>query len=436
RLQHARVPAGPWAALWRLRFWIWTSVVILFVGVLSYINLYTFFVRQQNDPSAWASYSTAETIAANEIVNHAAHDDIVLTAVFDRTPTLLFLAGNVTNIQRWTSTQPLPLIRYDHTRGAVMLFDETMLPTYYEAQRLYPGGKFTQWHAPAGGGPVLYEAVLTPHDLNAVQGIQAEYFSGDAASGEPVKRETLRRASVDWSEEPPLLAPFMARLSGTLQVPQYGEYGFDLRGGSGASLWIDEYPIGCQRILLASGTHSLRIDIPGTAQRLELLWQPRGAREFQPMPASALFHFPVTSSGLLGSYYPTPDWTGKPAFMQVDPRIAFYFHIVPLHRPYSVEWTGALFAPVTGTYTLGLYSVDGSWLKLDKQPLIANPAGHTEIDSIVFLSQGWHAINILFQDHTGGTRIYLYWTPPDSTKPELVPSRYLSPPMGHLPLSP
>jgi beta-glucosidase len=143
----------------------------------------------------------------------------------------------------------------------------------------------------------------------------------------------------------------------------------------------------------------------------------------------------VTNSGLLGSYYPTPDWTGPPAFTQVDPQLAYYFHIIPLPRPYSVRWTGQLFAPGTGTYAFEIFSVDGSKLILNGKTVVDNPEGRTSITGSASLSQGWHDVQVDFSDRTSGTQIYLYWTPPGGER-ELVPPRYLSPPMGAYPASP
>jgi hypothetical protein len=144
----------------------------------------------------------------------------------------------------------------------------------------------------------------------------------------------------------------------------------------------------------------------------------------------------VTNNGLLGAYYPSPDWSGEPAFTQIDPGIDYYFHIIPLPRPYTVEWTGKLFAPTTGEYRFALNSVDNSQLKLDNSLVVDNPNGHTTIEGNISLTQGWHDINVRFADKTGGTQIYLYWTPPGSNESVLVPARDLLPPMGQYPANP
>jgi hypothetical protein len=66
--------------------------------------------------------------------------------------------------------------------------------------------------------------------------------------------------------------------------------------------------------------------------------------------------------------------------------------------------------------------------------VVDNPKGRTTIEGEASLEQGWHDITVRFSDRTGGTQIYLYWTPPGVSERQLVPSRYLSPPMGRYPV--
>ncbi len=415
---------------------LWNVSLVALLALVTYLNFDTFFDKQKNDPSAWASYSAGETIVANEMNRLAASSDFVLSAAYDKYPTVRFLAGDVTNYQRWTVTDRLPLVRDDTGRGVVMLFDEKLLSTYNEAKRIYPGAKFIEHHAPAGGGTVLYEAILAPDDLRAVSGVVARYFKGDTVAGQPVKEEALPRVVLDWTKAQPLSEPFVAELRSTLYASEYGSYRFSVHGAPSSALWIDENPVSDAPLTLARGNHALRLQLPGNTDKVELWWEPPKASQAQIVPAANLFRPPVMNSGLLGAYYPSPDWSGDPAFTQIDPEIAFYFHIIPLPRPYSVEWKGKLFAPTAGAYRFALNSVDGSQLTLDQHVVADNPDGRTTIEGVTDLAQGWHDIDIHFFDKTSGTQIYLYWTPPGTTERELVPSRYLSPPMGQYPTDP
>jgi hypothetical protein len=100
-----------------------------------------------------------------------------------------------------------------------------------------------------------------------------------------------------------------------------------------------------------------------------------------------------------------------------------------------VRWSGKLFAPASGAYELEIFSIDGSKLILDGRLVLDNPEGRQSVKNSATLSRGWHDIVVDFQDRTSGTQIYLYWTPPGGTR-ELIPARYLLPPMGAYPAAP
>lgn len=280
----------------------------------------------------------------------------------------------------------------------------------------------------------MYEVILAPDDFRAISGVTAHYFAGSDVEGQAATEEMLPQASVDWTQAPPLSGPFTAELRSTLYAPKYGPYRFSLHGGSGAVLWIDEFQVGEEPLTLARGNHALRLQVPGSDNKVELWWQLPGTEQEEPLSGAYLFRPPVTNSGLLGAYYPTPDWSGEPAFTQIDPEIAFYFHIIPLPRPYTVEWRGKLFAPLAGEYRFALHSVDGSQLFLDDALVVDNPQGRTRIENTTSLTEGWHDIRVRFSDQTSATQIYLYWAPPDASDLELLPTQFLSPPMGEYPI--
>lgn len=410
-----------------------TSIGVLVVLVyVSYLNLDLFFDKQKNDPSAWAQSSTPQTIVAKEMNRLAADNDFVVTALYSDSPTVRFLAGSVTNRQSWTVTDRFPLVR-DPARGVVLFFDERLISAYREAQRLYPNAKFQELRPPGGGdGIVLWQVTLTPEDLRGAQGVDVRYYRGKEIQGPVVKQEVLSQAAVDWTQSQPGPEPFTAEMQSTLVVQEYGEYRFSLSGNGSSKLWIDENPVGDLPILLARGAHALRLRVGGGTKKVALEWRTPRSTHAQPVPAVNLFRPPVTNNGLLGTYYPTADWNGAPAFAQIDPELNYYFHVTPLPRPYSVKWTGKVYAPTTGEYKFALQSIDGSRLALDGQ-LVENPDGQTITQAPVRLRRGWHDLTVHFSDKTGATRIYLYWTLPGSETQELIPTRNLLPPMGRYP---
>jgi hypothetical protein len=438
-LLEARKPPAGWGisqGIWNVRYGIGASSLVALMGIIAAINLYTFFVSQQNDPSAWASYSTPETIVANEINQNASTDDFVLSTLYYDPPSVRFLVSKPFAAQEWTATDRLPLVRDKTDRGVIMMFDETLLSAYRDAQRYYPNAQFIEHHAPAGGGTVMYEVVLSPRVLQSVQGADVRYFVGDTVAGQPVKQEVVKQLAVDWSQSQPLATSYVAEVRSTLLVPAYGDYRFFVHGDPAGRLWIDGFPTTESPVTLARGNHAVLLVVPGGASKTEVWWQPPQAPEPQAVPSANLFRPPVTNNGLLGAYYRSPDLMGTPAFTQIDPEIAFYFHIIPLPRPYSVQWTGKLLAPTSGSYDFELYSVDGSQLTLDNNVVVDNPIGRTTVKNSVELTPGWHDIMIHFSDQTSATQIYFYWTPPGATQRVLVPSENLLPPMGQYPPAP
>ncbi len=131
--------------------------------------------------------------------------------------------------------------------------------------------------------------------------------------------------------------------------------------------------------------------------QVALYWQPPGAME-ELVPDWALYTTPVTNHGLLGTFYPNVNWEGQPAFQRIDPYLDTYFHLIPLQRPYTVEWTGSLLAPQSGIYTLGLRAVQEADLALDGQPLLITAAPNELANAVIPLEAGLHQIQVRYKD--------------------------------------
>jgi len=134
----------------------------------------------------------------------------------------------------------------------------------------------------------------------------------------------------------------------------------------------------------------------------------------------------VTPQGLVGRYYPNDSWAGPPALVRIDPVISFYFHITPLRRPYTVEWSGWIEAPVAGPYRFGTENIDASWLEIDGRLVLENTEHNHYRGVTVNLSAGLHEVRLRFLDRSDYSHIYFYWIPPDRPQ-EIVPSERLFP---------
>ena len=206
-----------------------------------------------------------------------------------------------------------------------------------------------------------------------------------------------------------------------------------------------------RQIVLAQGVHSLyldcRLDEPGP---IRLMWTvpadrdhpvdgdyPRDDAEdppLVPVPADVLYRSSWPINGLVGRFYAMDipdqvnlesDLPDGPDIVRIDRHLAYYFHFLPLPRPYIVEWRGQLLAPVDGLYRLGINAVSSAVLYIDGERVLQSdaPGQYTEIERS--LSGGAHDIVIRFLDNQDRSQIYFYWLVPGSKDIELVPPESL-----------
>jgi beta-glucosidase len=113
--------------------------------------------------------------------------------------------------------------------------------------------------------------------------------------------------------------------------------------------------------------------------------EPRAAPVIEPQylrPAAS-----ASDQGLKGEYFRGRELAGEPAFVRVDPRVAFRWDRgaptddllaqgqIPADRAlggddFSVRWTGKLLPPVSGKYELVVGANDGFRLFIDNRPLV------------------------------------------------------------------
>lgn len=93
------------------------------------------------------------------------------------------------------------------------------------------------------------------------------------------------------------------------------------------------------------------------------------------------------------------------------------FSIAPAGVPqefWATEWTGAIYAPVAGTYQFLLGSDEGSWLYLDDRLVINNGQSHAlrEVTTSVVLTAGFHSFRVVMFNWGGPYSLYLKWAQP------------------------
>jgi DNA-binding beta-propeller fold protein YncE/4-amino-4-deoxy-L-arabinose transferase-like glycosyltransferase len=415
-----------------LHFFGWPLLLIL--GQIGYANYHTYFDLQAQDFGSWAAFSTAETIVGRVMAQLGDRVNFYVMTFYYDTPTIRFLAPNVTRYHRLETTDSLPL-ELQADKGAVIFLDPEREAFYSQAKQYYPRATFQEYKPPFGGPPALYAIFLSPSDIASLQGLTASYYRQENWTGQPaqVRQETELR--YDWRDGDPFSLPFSVEWQGVLRVSDYGPHWFILKAPAEAELYLDETLVlqgkGDQsaQVTLAKGNHALRLRAVGAPGHFELTWQPPNEAETS-LPPWVLYVPPVTNHGLLGKYYPNGDWRLPVAFTQIDPWIDFYFHIIPLPRPYTVEWEGKIAIPQSGRYAFGLESRDESQLQIDGRPVVASQSGEGYQEGAVDLQEGLHDLRLRFADRTSYTHISLYWTLPGESK-QIVPPQVLLPPQGN-----
>ncbi|MGQ9626351.1 MAG: PA14 domain-containing protein [Anaerolineae bacterium] len=431
------------------------------VPVLAYIgwdNYYTYFHVQARDFSVWNAFSTRETIIAQEVNRLGQGYDVYLTPVLTGHLTTRFLAPNFKEERILDPATTLPLT-HSGQEGVALFVDDESDSVRALVEKLYPQAERKVFFPPSGGPTVLYLYVLSPAEVEELQGLPGLYIQVPGTSKAPgtfswgLSHRLHRRdgpLDFDWTEETLLPLPFYAEWDGVLLVPAYGPYvlRFEVPGRvwmklDGALLLSGEGDAE-QEVMLAEGLHKLQIN--ATISRkgvLRFLWRAqmpevRGTSStvyrlpstiFAPIPRWAFFAPPVAAEGLVGSYFPNDRWEGPPAFRRIDPAIDFYFHLIPLPRPYTVEWRGQVEVPVSGIYGLGTEVRDACWLYLDDKLVLENAEPDHYKETTLFLEAGRHDLRLRFLDKTDHSHVYLYWTTPEGEH-EIIPRGRLFPAEG------
>ncbi|MEW5959444.1 MAG: PA14 domain-containing protein, partial [Chloroflexota bacterium] len=428
--------------------WLIGPAAIL-TGYMLFFNAQTYFNRQANDFASWNAFSAPETITAREMAQLGPAYRYYLSPFLANHPTIRLIAPQITGQQSLNLPDALP-IRQPPDRPVGLFIHPDDVWVFEQAQQLYPNAGFEIARGPvpeAGddGPPVVYLVNLQPADLAAVQGVEQSYYPGDrldqpGAAAIPLSSGRAMTIQAAWPGDSPIDADFVAEWRGILYAPQYGPYSFRLVSPAASRLEIDgnlildgqgEQVIG---LPLAEGNHTLRLQAGAAAGEVALYWQPPGQSEAL-IPQWALYVPPVTNHGLLGTYYANERWEGQPALQRIDPFLDTYFHFTPLRRPYTVEWVGALDAPQSGLYRLGLRAVAQAQLFLDGQLWVSTAAPDQLTETALTLSAGLHDLRVRFKDNVDRSRIHLLWATPTGQL-EPIPRQNLWPPLGRYPEKP
>lgn len=411
------------------------GLIVLVIFVMA-ANINTYFRVQAVDPSVWGAYSPNESTVGEYLADVPRDTRIFMTPQYTHHSAVQFIGGPH-DITPLNLAQHIPL-RQDP--GADVLFilepvDERLVPLL---QQLYPAGRY-EAHRDRFGR-TLFLTYAVPRDAFAqAQGLQSAISRGAAGAIPPQPGPQVQQLDITYPAD--LLPPFTAEYEGALLTPRFGSYAFELSAvGGEAILYLD----GNEVLRVQDGVEQLARTLAGGFQGLRLLYQgqtPGGSLRLRwatpddpslsVIGQSALYTLPGASNGLIGYYYTTPDWSGTPSLIQRD------LFILPnniLREPFSIRWVGKVAAPSSGRYIFGTRSDDGSFVYIDDQLVVDNGGSHGAEyrEGVIELSQGFHDIEVLYNELGGSREMQLWWQPPTGGK-SLVPSAYLYPLEEELP---
>ena len=401
--------------------------LLAWAGVMNYG---VFFDKKANDLASWAAYSTDVTLVAKEIHGHTGGYDVSVAPVFVGQPTLGFLAPDLDSFTQLNASTALPL-RSTGEKGAAFLVDVGSAQMVPQAKSYYPGAEVKALAPPFDREhPVGWVVYVPAEDIRAVQGLEGRYYVGGESTSSPAFMRRDAAVDFDWARSAPLEPPFSVHWEGCVYAPDRGRYSFGLEGAlASPDIQVDSLPLDfasgglSSPVMLAQGLH--RIEVAATFEKLgscRLVWDASG--EVEPVPATCLFAPALAPHGLLGRYYDNSDWSGEPALERVDSEISFYFQVTPLPRPYTVEWSGKILAPVSGPYYFSVYAVGAAQLFIDARRVASCDGG--ESGGSASLEEGEHDVVVRFVDDRGYSGVKLFWTPPGGQK-EIIPSTNLVP---------
>ncbi|HUE75998.1 MAG TPA: glycosyltransferase family 39 protein, partial [Chloroflexota bacterium] len=319
-------------------------LVLFWIGSLNYQR---YFVTQAHDFAVWASFSTAETEVARQINTLPSSHRIYLGERMLNHPTVTFLTGGNVEFNRFDPSSTLPI---REAENVAIFVDADGGRQATLARQLYPLAETRTVRSPAGNPTLLHSVFIPREQVERLQGVTISYFEGADWAGQPSPPERRASFDLDWRTGARPKIPFSAEIRSTLVAPTYGSYTFKFEAPPQSELLLNEtirLTGGEEKtVVLARGRHALRAQLAmSEVVGVQLLWRPPGAANHSIVPGDALFVPPVTNNGLLGSYYPNQDWSGDPNHQQIESTIDWRVHILPLRRPYSVEWTGKIDIP-------------------------------------------------------------------------------------------
>jgi hypothetical protein len=389
-------------------------LVLLAIGLE---NGVTYFYFRARDFASWAAFNAAETHLAQDINTYRDRYVLRFDPLLTAHLTTRYMAPDYEVYHHFDPATVFP-IHESGSEGVLLFVSPDSVYVRQQARLLYPTVREEVFAHPESGNVVMYKLFFDRETIEGVQGLDALYVAtGAQAQDGQHLRGSERQLDLAWGDGPPVPYPFDATWIGALLVPEYGAYMLALDTPHECLLELDGRPVaGGQdgQIMVARGEHILYVGCKvGGPGPVRLMWTTPADRTLRPVPGDLLYRSFWPVRGLLGRFYQNADWSGDPVTVRIDRQIGYYFHFLPLSRPYTVEWSGQLAVPLSGAYRIGVNAVSSASLYLDGAPLLEQTlAGQLDLADVA-LGAGMHDIRLRFLDDQPRSQVYLYWQPPD-----------------------
>jgi hypothetical protein len=427
----ALMPMGWFAGEWRHVFpqpGVRRRLALLGLLILVAIALengVTYFYAWSRDFSSWAAFNPAETHLAQDINRYRQDYDLRFDPLLSAHLATRYLAPDYSVYHHFDPATVFPL-RGTDKEGVVLFIAPDTQPVRKLAEELYPGVAVETFVHRHSRRVVLHKYFIFRDEIAGTQGVDVRYLASPLGEGE-THYAVEPAIDLAWSGDPPVPYPFVVTFTGGLLAPEYGPYALHVEAPGDFSLLLDGLPVlsgtgqGSGEILMAQGLHELALEAavagPGDVR---LSWQVPWDAAHHSVPADLLYRAFMPAGGLLGRFYPNADWSGEPALARIDRQVGYYFHYLPMPRPYTVEWHGRLNVPTTGPYILQVQAISGASLYVDGELVFDSLAEQMDKGPLT-LSAGLHDIRLRYLDDESHSQVYLFWAPPGEEL-ELIPA--------------
>jgi hypothetical protein len=403
---------------------------VLCVGIVAVGTWHAYFSVQLFDQAVWSAFSIQETKIAHVVRDEGRGADIWVPETLLDTPTQELILGQHLQAKAFRAGRDLPLVP-DGRRALLFVLGEEK-DTIQRLERYYPHARLAPFGAPrpdgSAGEPVLWIVRIPPADIAALAGWSREFVGADGTH----VTDHVVNADWDWSGVS-VRRPATVAIRGVLRASEYGPHRVTIASTQPVRFSIDNLSVLTGRgrqsaaVVLAIGDHEVGLDVrlERRGGRTTMTWQSPKSQGDVPLPPSRMYAASL-AGGLVGSYARGLDLGARMEFAQVDPQVAFYFHNLPLPRPFSVTWKGEVLAAIAGEYRFGTSSINGSAVRIDGREIVSNEGLNAYREGTAQLAQGWHTIEVRYANSTDYAQIYLYWAVPGRAK-EVVPSQALRP---------